>query len=110
MASQQPKILNPGEESQLAGDGKISVSKNVDTEQTVAWKNGHFSFDSADLKTILRQLSRWYDVDIQFEGPVSERKFTGEIQRDWTLPQVLKVLERNKFSFKIQGTKLVVLK
>ena len=109
-ASQRPQILNPGEESQLDGDGKISISKNADAEQTVAWKNGHFSFNNADLKMILRQLSRWYDVDVQFEGPVSERQFTGEIQRDWTLPQVLKVLERNKFSFKLQGRTLVVLK
>jgi len=108
--AEQPQILYPGQESRVTSNGTISINKNADTEQTLGWKNGHFSFDNANLEEILRELSRWYDVDVQFEGPVPDRQFTGEIQRDLELSQVLKLLERHNVSFKIQGKTLFVQK
>ena len=75
----------------------------------MVWKDGTFNFNNADLRTVLRQLSRWYDVDIQFKGAVPERKFNGEIQRDLDLSQVLKLLEKNEVFCRLEGKTLVVL-
>ena len=101
-------IINPGEQAQVDGKGQISINKNADTEQAIAWKNGTFNFSNADLEMVLRQLSRWYDVDIKFEGAVPQRKFAGEIQRDLKLPQVLKLLEKNNVFCKLEGKTLIV--
>lgn len=75
----------------------------------MAWKKGMFYFNNASLETVLRQLSRWYDVDIVFEKGVVSRNFEGEINRDLELSQVLKILEGNNIHFKIEGKVLRVM-
>jgi ferric-dicitrate binding protein FerR (iron transport regulator) len=104
------QLLFPGQQSQLNTNGQISLNKNPNVEQVMAWKNGIFNFDNADLNMVLRQLSRWYDVDIVFEGPVPQRIFEGEMQRDLKLSQVLRILEKNNVHFRIEGKKLIILK
>lgn len=99
----------PGEQVQLKPNGELQLNKNVETEQVVAWKDGLFNFSNADLLTVLRQLSRWYDVEIAFEGAVPKKSFGGELQRDLALGQVIKLFERNNVFLKIEGRKLVVL-
>jgi ferric-dicitrate binding protein FerR (iron transport regulator) len=74
----------------------------------VAWKNGAFNFDGTDLSSVLRQLSRWYDVEVVFEGKVPQRRFGGEIQRNLQLPQVLHILEKMDVKFRMDGRKLIV--
>jgi transmembrane sensor len=109
-ASHVSRKLNPGEQARLDGNGHISINKNADTEQAIAWKNGVFNFSNADAMAVLRQLSRWYDVDIKFESRVPVRQFSGEIQRDLKLSQVLRLLEKNGVFCKLQGKTLIVLK
>ena len=103
LANRDSRIIAPGEQAQLEGNGRISINKDADTEQAMAWKNGTFNFSHAELGVVMRQLSRWYDVDIKFEGPVSQRQFSGEIQRDLKLSQVLKLLEKNNVFCSLQG-------
>ena len=105
----ESRIINPGEQAKVNNDGQITINKNADTEQAMAWRNGIFNFNNADLRTVFRQLSRWYDVDIKFKGPVPERQFNGEIQRDLKLEQVLKLLEKNEVFCRLEGKTLVVL-
>ncbi len=76
----------------------------------MAWKNGIFNFENANLQTVLRQLSRWYDVDVVFEGNIPHREFAGKMQRDLNLSQVLKILKKNNVNFRIEGKKLIVFK
>src|SRR5690606_35374047 len=64
-------VLKPGE---AYVDGKVI---NTDIHQDVAWKNGYFNFNKADLPTVLRQLERWYDINVEYEGPVRDRLFKG---------------------------------
>jgi ferric-dicitrate binding protein FerR (iron transport regulator) len=104
------RVISPGEQVRLTANGQLSLHKDVDLEQVIAWKNGRFNFSNADLLTILRQLARWYDVDLAFEGAVPQKRFAGELQRDLNLSEVLRVLERNNVHFRIDGKKLVVLK
>jgi ferric-dicitrate binding protein FerR (iron transport regulator) len=100
----------PGEQAQISAKNKINVNKIENVEDVIAWKNGTFNFDNADLETSLRQIARWYDVDIIFEGVVPNKKFSGEMQRDLSLPQVIKLLEKNNVYCRIEGRNLFVLK
>jgi ferric-dicitrate binding protein FerR (iron transport regulator) len=101
-------ILRPGEKASVAASGTIQVSKG-DPEQAVAWKNGLFDFTDADLPTVMRQLARWYNVDIKYEGNIPERQFNGMIGRSLTLDQVLKGLTRESVHYRIEeGNHLII--
>ena len=109
-AGGESHIIKPGEQAKIHRSGQLTINKDADIEQAMAWKNGTFHFINADLPTVTRQLSRWYDVDIKFKGAVPEKQFNGEIQRDLDLSQVLKLLEKNEVFCRLDGKTLVVLK
>jgi ferric-dicitrate binding protein FerR (iron transport regulator) len=98
------KILDPG---QAYVDGNVLTT---DTEQDVAWKNGYFNFDGADLKTVMQQLERWYDIEVVYKGQSSPGKyqFHGEMQRSLRLSQVIRILNAMEIQFSIEGKKLIV--
>lgn len=87
-------ILRPGDQASVSTNG-IKVAQ-VDTDEITAWKNGFFQFVDADIVTIMNQISRWYDVDVQFIGPISKEYFTGRISRDRNLNQILQILQDSK--------------
>lgn len=93
--------IKPGEQSELK-DGKISVS-DVDVDNVVAWKNGYFSFKDDNLQAVMRQISRWYDVDVAYDGNIPERRFSGEIARNANISQILEILAFKKIHYKITG-------
>lgn len=102
----QSLLLKPGQQARVKNG--ISVA-TVDTKNAVAWKDGMISFESADLKSIMRQVSRWYDVSVQYSGDIPRRSFTGKISRDSNLSEILKVLERSHINFKIEGRKIILI-
>ena len=102
-------FLAPGQQAQLDDRGKISVSSDINIQEVIAWKNGFFQFNRAGIKSVMRQVSRWYDVDINYEGEVPERVFGGKLSRQTNLPQLLKVLEESNVHFRIEGKKIIVL-
>lgn len=105
---QTARFLQPGQQSGVTNDGRISVLNNADTEEAVAWKNGRFQFRSADLKSILRQISRWYDVDVVYKGNV-DLHFTGQLTRDDYVSKVFEKLAlTGEVHFKIDGKKIIV--
>jgi hypothetical protein len=101
------KILKPGEQASLYINGPIKVAK-ADEEEAVAWKNGYFKFDKADIKTIMRQVSRWYNVDVEFKGEVSKDLFVGKINRSENVSGVLRILELSKISTEIKDRKIII--
>ncbi|HWK05563.1 MAG TPA: FecR family protein [Puia sp.] len=103
------KMVKPGQQVQLNGKGELDVVGDVDVEEVVAWKNGYFQFHIADIETVMRQLTRWYDVDVSYEGKKPEGHFLGEISRNNNLSDVLKMLELNGVHFRVEGKKLIVL-
>lgn len=103
------QVLQPGDQLQVDQDNKFTLLKDVDTDSEIAWKNGYFSFDNADLFSIMRQISRWYDVEIVYEGKTSNRRFGGEISRNTNVSQVLKILEESKVHFRQEEHRIVVL-
>ncbi|MEP7257824.1 MAG: FecR family protein [Flavitalea sp.] len=96
-------MLRPGE---AYSNGKVS---QADVEKAVAWKNGYFQFNQADIKTVMRQIARWYDVDISYEGNIPDRKFGGDILRESNLSDVLRGLEVSQVHFRIEGKKLIIM-
>ncbi|WPU99037.1 FecR domain-containing protein [Mucilaginibacter sp. cycad4] len=92
--------IKPGQQAEgTAGSLKIT---NVDANATASWKDGVFIFNHTETHTLMRQLSRWYNIDVVYQGDIKERTFSGSIDRSYTLLQVLDVLKISKVNFKIE--------
>ena len=102
--------LEPLQQGRFDKTGNFSLKKNVNTTEIIAWRNGFFQFNSENLKSVLRQLSRWYDVDIIYEprSPVN-KEITGEIRRNVKLSEVVKMLQKNEVRCIVEGKALIVL-
>ena len=87
--------LKPGQQSQLLPGNKLRLNEHADIEHAIAWKNGIQSFKSADIKTIMRQVERWYDVKVEYKGAVPQREFTGDFPRSANLSELLRLFEIN---------------
>lgn len=104
----QQALLQPGQQAQANATRGLQIVSNVNTEAVTAWKNGYFSFQHSDLPAIMRQLSRWYDVSVEYHGEVPKGKFGGDIGRNTNLSQVLTILEESNIHFRIEGKKIIV--
>ncbi|ARS40031.1 hypothetical protein CA265_10380 [Sphingobacteriaceae bacterium GW460-11-11-14-LB5] len=101
--------LHPGEQSQFnAYNARLSVNQQVDIDKEMAWKNNIFSFDNDDLQTVMRQISRWYDVDVVYQGKIRPEKYVGEIPKNSNLAEVFKILELNHVHIEVKGKILTV--
>lgn len=98
--------IKPGEQVQLKSGG-LTASR-ADMEEAIAWKNGFFYFKDDDIKTVMRQLSRWYNVEIKYEGQIQERKFSGQIERNMDASQLLHILSIEKIHYRIEGKAIVI--
>ncbi|MBS1663038.1 MAG: FecR domain-containing protein [Bacteroidetes bacterium] len=101
-------MLKPGEKASAAPDGEVIVSKG-DPVRAVAWKNGFFDFSDASLQAVMRQLARWYNVEIQYEGNIRERQFNGMIGRSLTLSQVLSGLSAQAVHYRIEENNHLII-
>ena len=104
----QKGILKPGQQSNVSDKFNKITIKQVDTEAAIAWKNGRFKFDNADLKTVMRQLERWYGIKVEYRGDVSDVRFNGGTFMNKNLSEVLKVLELSNIKFKVEGKTIIV--
>ncbi len=102
------QLLKPGQEA-LAADGAIRFNPQADIEMATAWKNGQFLFRDAPIGTVMKQLSRWYDVDVAYEEGSVKEMFNGTIPRDVPLSKVLELLELTGLvHFTIKGNTVTV--
>ncbi|NQX39038.1 FecR protein [Pedobacter steynii] len=102
------KILKPGEQANLDKKGKLVVSPG--NSDVIAWKEGRFSFKDTELAAVLRQLSRWYNVEVKYPDGIPNMKFTGYIDRSYTLSEALRILKYLNINFKITDRTIVVSK
>lgn len=104
----QQKMLKPGRQGSVApGSDSIRVSK-ANAKMAVAWKEGYFYFDKANVQYILRQIGRWYDLDIVYAGKAPDLVFSGKIERDLPLKGILHLLEQGNIRFRIENRKMIV--
>jgi ferric-dicitrate binding protein FerR (iron transport regulator) len=100
--------LLPGQQARANDNGSVQLVKNADLDEALAWKEGSFVFNSADVPTIMRQLSRWYNVEVQYQGSVSGETFSGIVSRQSNIARVLKIMEAGGVKFKTEGNKITV--
>jgi len=108
-ANNKSKFIEPGQQVRQT-NGELTVISNVDIDEVMAWKNGLFSFNRADIKTVMRELARWYDLDVEYEGVPTSDLFGGDIRRDLPLSKALDFLKKSQVNFKVEGKKVIVLK
>jgi ferric-dicitrate binding protein FerR (iron transport regulator) len=104
-----PVMLRAGQQARAHAQ-RIAVVNNADIDKVMAWKNGLFNFENVGLEEAMRQIERWYNVDVVYEKGVPDISFEGAISRNITLSNLLKVLARADVKFRIDdGRRLVVL-
>lgn len=101
-------ILKPGQQAILASDAESFKVSAADEEAAVAWKNGYFKFNRDNIQTIMRQVSRWYNVDVEYRGKISEDLFVGKINRSENVSEVLRILQLSKINTTIKGDKIII--
>ncbi len=84
------KRLKPGQQSKV--NEMINVF-NVDTQEAIAWKNGYFIFNNENIESIMRKVSRWYNVDIEYQGNISQKALWGSLSRFKNLSELIDMLE-----------------
>jgi transmembrane sensor len=107
LAGSLVRTLKPGQQASVKNGG-IKVISDSDTEEAIAWHKGLFQFEDADIPTVMRQLARWYNVDISYEGKISDRQFSGKIYRNISALKVSDILKYNDIHFRIEGKKIIV--
>lgn len=107
-------ILRPGQQAclisrsnQLSQSPELKVIE-VDPSAATAWKEGYFQFNGVSLSELMRQLARWYDLQVTYEGVPGEYEFVGRIERNTELSNVLKVLEFGGVKFKMEKNKIII--
>lgn len=99
-------FIKPGQQSSFTKKGFVVTEPDID--KVMAWKTGFFDFDNIGLDAIMQQISRWYDVDIVYEGPLKATTFGGRISRNLYLLDILKRFEDNGITFRLEGKTLFI--
>lgn len=103
----QSQLLKPGQQARVAANIQVS---DVDVSRAVAWKNGYFSFTNENIESIMRNISRWYDVDIKYQKNTTREEFVGSVSRYENVSQVLSMLQlTGAVHFKIEGRRITVM-
>ena len=101
-----PKILKPGQQG-ILNNGNIAI-KEVNISHAIAWKQGDFTFDAMPLEEIMRQIARWYDVEVVYEGKIDQTRLGGSISRSKNIQEVLDVLKLTGIHFNLKGRRIMI--
>jgi len=101
------KSLRPGQQALSHGDALAVEAANVPTR--MAWVNGLFYFDHTPLKTILREVARWYDIQVIYQGAIGNDTYSGIIRREASLQRMLAIIGAGDVHYRIEGRKLIIL-
>jgi len=109
-AFSQSHTLHPGQQARIFNSGRaVKVLNSVDLSQVIAWKNGLFNFQGAGLEAVMRQLARWYDLEVVYEGKVPQLEFGGELPTTLNLSQVVKILSKVEVKFRIEENRRLIV-
>ncbi|RLJ72760.1 FecR family protein [Pedobacter alluvionis] len=108
-ASGNYKLLRPGQQAKLSA-GKITISE-TDTDLAVAWKNNEFVIESENIETIMKMISRWYNLEVVYLGEKTTQRFSGQVSRFDKLSKVLEIVESTgEARFDLKGRTVYVSK
>lgn len=100
--------LNPGQQAVVRETITDIAVRQVDVEDVIAWKNGFFRFEQVDLQTLIRQIARWYNLEVTYEGKINSDSFVGKIPRSENIETVLRILRQAKLDVELSGRKLII--
>ncbi|MEZ2444765.1 FecR family protein [Chitinophaga sp. RCC_12] len=100
--------LAQGQQASWAAGGSSITVGPADTDEAVSWKEGYFQFNRAPLTDVMRQLQRWYDVEVRYEGNTGKREFWGKIPRNVRLSEALKILELSSIQYSMKGDTIII--
>jgi ferric-dicitrate binding protein FerR (iron transport regulator) len=104
------KIIAPGQQAIVNNNRPVIIDKNADIDKAVAWKTGFFKFNDTDIKTLMREISRWYDIEVVYNITDFSGEFGGRISRKLNLSELVKLLQGNGiYHYRIENRKLIVL-
>lgn len=106
--------LKPGQQARIPrtgdrADGLLRVVAVADIDNVMAWKNGTFNFEGQSLVEVMRQLERWYDINVSYEGSPRGMKFFGKMDRNITLNELLTILSNNGLQYRLEGGKTLII-
>ncbi|MDM8176683.1 MULTISPECIES: FecR family protein [Olivibacter] len=103
-------LLKPGQQAQTSLTAEKTEIVSVDLEETLAWKNGNFFFNSEPLERVMKKISRWYDVEIEYKGNFEGKRLDGTISKAEDIRQLLAGFEKTKIArFTIKGRRVIVM-
>ena len=103
----ESKLMHPGEQGQVT-NSRLAMVDQANVEEAVAWHNNMFKFNEASIPQVMRQLSRWYNVDIIYEGKIPDTKFSGELYRNVSALKISDILSYANIHFHIKDKKIIV--
>jgi len=105
------KVLNPGEQATVNRKTMDLTLRKIDVEDALAWKKGYFIFHGDDIKTVMRTVARWYDVEVIYQGDLSGETFIGTVSKFDRIEKLLETIElTGGVHFKIEGRQIIVMK
>ena len=108
-SSSGSSLITPGQQAVFSKEGNGAIfRRNVNIDKEIAWKDGMFSFENDDVKSVMRSIARWYNVDVSYKGDMSDIVFSGEIFRTAKLSEVFEILKLNNVQLDVQGKTIIV--
>lgn len=102
-------VLKPGQQLQVHRSKEWQLHDAIDTGEVIGWKEGYFAFGTrTSLEIVMRQIARWYDMEIEYEGAIPEMQFGGKISRKQNISDVLRILEHSNVHCRIENNKIIV--
>ncbi|MGN6180591.1 MAG: FecR family protein [Mucilaginibacter sp.] len=107
----QSLVLKPGEQASVSSGNQIRIVDDPDIDEAIAWKNGYFKFDDEDLGGVMREISRWYNVQVTYDAALKNNiTFLGEVSRSKNISAVLRIMEATgKVHFQVAGRRVTVM-
>lgn len=106
-AGGETRVLRPSQQSLVAENGAIEV-KEVNVEEVIAWQMGYFSFTNTPFAQMMRQLARWYDIEVKYEGKVPQTEFEGRLNQSVNLSRVLDFFKESGVKFRLENHTLII--
>ncbi|MCW3463472.1 FecR family protein [Chitinophaga nivalis] len=104
----QSRVLFPNQQVNITPKGEMNLTTPADPGIVIAWKNGYTQFSAVPLSVVMRQIERWYDVNVQFEDHITDVRFTGKLKRNESLSEFLRILDLNDIQYEISNSTIVI--
>jgi transmembrane sensor len=108
IVNMQSTVLTPGQQAILTHDSRLTIHDNVNIKQVMGWKDGYFSLDDLTLEELMREVERWYDVEVMYDKGVPAKAFFGKVNRDLSLLDFMDGLKAWGVRFRLEDRKLII--